>query len=72
LPSAIPAAEARRLVAGCDTATGPGRRDAAVLLVLVRLGLRASEVARLELDDIVWRRGEITIKGKGGHGDVLP
>jgi integrase/recombinase XerD len=72
LPSTIPAAEARRLVAGCDTATGPGRRDAAVLLVLVRLGLRASEVARLELDDIDWRRGEFTIKGKGGHGDVLP
>lgn len=72
LPSAIPAADARRLVAGCDPATGPGTRDAAVLLVLVRLGLRASEVARLELDDIHWRRGEITIKGKGGHGDVLP
>ena len=72
LPSAIPAAQARRLVAGCDTATGRGWRDAAVLLVLVRLGLRASEVARVELEDIDWRRGEITIRGKGGHGDVLP
>jgi integrase/recombinase XerD len=72
LPSAIPAADARGLVAGCDTAAGRGRRDAAVLLVLIRLGLRASEVARLELEDIDWRRGEITIKCKGGHGDVLP
>lgn len=72
LPSALSAADARRLVTGCDTATGPGTRDAAVLLVLVRLGLRASEVARLGLEDIDWRRGEITIKGKGGHGDVLP
>jgi len=72
LPAAIPAAAARGLVAGCDTTAGKGRRDAAVLLVLIRLGLRASEVARLELEDIDWRRGEITIKGKGGHGDVLP
>jgi integrase/recombinase XerD len=72
LPSAIPAAQARRLVACCDTATGRGRRDAAVLLVLVRLGLRAGEVARLELDDIDWRRGEIAIRGKGGRDDVLP
>ncbi len=72
LPSAIPAAEARRLVTSCDTTTGRGRRDAAVLVVLLRLGLRASEVARLELDDIDWRQGEITIKGKGGHDDVLP
>ncbi len=72
LPSAIPAADARRLVAGCDTATGRGCRDVAVLLVLVRLGLRASEVARVELEDIDWRRGEITIRGKGGHDDVLP
>lgn len=72
LPSAIPAGEARRLVAGCDSSMGRGRRDAAVLLVLVRLGLRASEVARLDLDDIDWRRGEVTIKGKGGRDDVLP
>jgi integrase/recombinase XerD len=72
LPSAIPAADARRLVTGCDTATARGRRDAAVLLVLVRLGLRAAEVGRLELEDIDWRRGEITISGKGGRDDVLP
>jgi site-specific recombinase XerD len=72
LPSAIPGDDARGLVASCDTATGRGRRDAAVLLILVRLGLRAAEVARLELEDIDWRRGEMTINGKGGRGDVLP
>ena len=72
LPSAIPPADARRLVDSCDTSTARGRRDAAVLLVLVRLGLRASEVARLDLEDFVWRRGEVTINAKGGHGDVMP
>ena len=74
LPSPVPAHEARKLVAACDTTTGRGRgrRDAAVLLVLMRLGLRAAEVARLELGDFDWRRGEVTIRGKGGRRDVLP
>ncbi len=72
LPSAIPTADARRLVDSCDTSTARGRRDAAVLLVLVRLGLRASEVARLDLEDFDWRRGEVIINAKGGRGDVMP
>lgn len=72
LPAAVPAAQARRLVACCDSSTRRGRRDAAVLTLLVRLGLRASEVSRLGLDDIDWRRGQITVRGKGGRGDVVP
>ena len=72
LPSVLPAGDARRLVSGCDPTTPMGRRDAAVVVVLLRLGLRASEVARLELDDIDWRAGEMTIKGKGGRLDCLP
>ena len=72
LPSAIPPADARRLVDSCDTSTARGRRDAAVLLVLIRLGLRASEVARLDFEDFDWRRGEVMINAKGGHGDVMP
>ena len=72
LPSVLPAGDARRLVTGCDPATARGLRDAAIVLVLLRLGLRASEVARLTLDDIDWRAGEMTIKGKGGRNDRLP
>lgn len=72
LPSAVPAGDARRLVAGCDTASPRGRRDAAIVLVLLRLGLRAGEVARLGLDDIDWRCGEVTIRGKGGRSDQMP
>jgi integrase/recombinase XerD len=41
-------------------------------LVLARLGLRAGEVARLSLDDIDWRAGEIVVHGKGGRQDRLP
>ncbi len=72
LPSVLSAAEARRLVVACDPTNPRGRRDVAILLVLLRLGLRASEVARLELDDIDWRAGEIAIRGKGGRHDRLP
>lgn len=72
LPSVLAAGDARRLVASCDPATTRGCRDAAVVLVLLRLGLRASEVGRLTLDDVDWRAGEMTIKGKGGRLDRLP
>jgi site-specific recombinase XerD len=48
------------------------RRDRAILLLLVRLGLRAVEVARLQLGDLDWRRGELVIRGKGRRDERLP
>ena len=59
-------------MAGCDRRTATGRRDYAILTVLVRLGLRAGEVAALTLDDIDWRVGELVVVGKGGRRDRLP
>jgi integrase len=44
----------------------------AILTLLARLGLRAGEVAALRLDDIDWRLGEITVRGKGNRHDRLP
>jgi site-specific recombinase XerD len=72
LPKALPGDQVAALLACCDRATAVGRRDFAVLTVLSRLGLRAGEVARLRLDDIDWRRGEITVWGKGSRGERLP
>jgi integrase/recombinase XerD len=40
--------------------------------VLIRLGLRTAEVAGLGRDDIDWRRGEITVRGKGNRHERLP
>ncbi len=64
--------EVGRLLETCDPSTPAGRRNRAILLLLVRLGLRAAEVAALELDDIRWRSGEIVVRGKGDVVDRLP
>ena len=43
-----------------------------MLTLLARLGLRAGEVAALSLDDIDWRAGEVTVRGKGSRSERLP
>lgn len=72
LPKALGPAELRRLLGAGDRRTGTGRRDYAILLLLARLGLRAGEVARLGLDDLDWRHGDLTVVGKGNRGERLP
>jgi site-specific recombinase XerD len=72
LPRALEPGQVEAMLDSCDPATATGRRDRAVLLMLSRMGLRAGEVAGLGLDDIGWRRGEITVRGKGGRRDRLP
>lgn len=61
-----------RLVHSCDPGTHTGRRDHAILVVLTRLGLRAGEVAALELGDVDWRQGELIIRGKADRRERLP
>lgn len=68
LPSALEPAEARAVLASCDRRTVEGRRDHLVVLLMLRLGLRACEVAALSLDDIHWTQGELEIRGKGTVG----
>lgn len=71
-PQGLEPPQVQALLASCDRATADGRRDLAMLTLLSRMGLRAGEVAALRLDDIDWRRGEITICGKGNRRDQLP
>jgi integrase/recombinase XerD len=72
LPRGLEPPVVAALLSGCDRRRTVGRRDFAILLLLVRLGLRASEVARIALDDVNWRAGEILVHGKGGRVDLLP
>jgi len=71
LPRALEPGQVEALLASCDHNTAVGRRDLAMLTLLARLGLRAGEVAGLSLDDISWRAGEISVRGKGSRGERL-
>ena len=72
LPRGLDAAVVARLLASCDRRRTVGRRDYAILLLLVRLGLRAGEVAAMQLEDLDWRRGEVLVRGKRDRHDRLP
>ncbi|MGH3260490.1 MAG: tyrosine-type recombinase/integrase, partial [Trebonia sp.] len=72
LPKGVSPADARALLRSCDRRTALGRRDYAVILTLLRLGLRAGEVAALRLEDLDWRAGQFTVHGKGHRVDQLP
>jgi len=72
IPRAISAESVGRLLASINRQTARGRRDYAILLLLARLGLRASEVAFLELEDLNWDRGQIVVRGKRGARAALP
>jgi site-specific recombinase XerD len=72
LPRGLARGEAARLLASCDRGRATGRRDYAILVVLLRLGLRAAEVARLRLEDFDWRAGEVVVHGKGNCEERLP
>jgi site-specific recombinase XerD len=72
VPKFLTAEEVRRLLDGCDRTSATGQRDYAVLMLLARLGLRAGEIVPLDIDDIDWRAGEVTIRGKGLVHERLP
>ncbi len=72
LPKSLSPAQVERVLAHCNRCTAVGRRNHAVLLLLVRLGLRASDVRSLTLENIGWRNGQLTIHGKGRGPEQMP
>jgi len=72
LPKGLAPDQVRCLLASCDDGTRRGCRDIAILTMLVRLGMRSGEVAKLRLDDIDWRVGEIIVRGKANCIERLP
>jgi len=72
LPQGLTGEQVALLQAGCDRGSAVGRRDYAIITLLVRLGLRAGEVAGLQLGDLDWRAGEVTVRGKGRRHERLP
>jgi site-specific recombinase XerD len=73
IPRSITWAEVERVLAGVDRRTAGGRRDYAILLLLVVYGLRGREVAALTLDDIDWKRERLAVpERKAGHSTAFP
>ncbi|MBA3807607.1 MAG: tyrosine-type recombinase/integrase [Solirubrobacterales bacterium] len=72
LPRFLEPDQARALLDSCDQQTVVGRRDLAILTLLLRLGLRAGEVADLCLEDVDWCAGELVVTGKGRRSERLP
>ena len=72
LPKALEPEQVGALLDSCDRGSAVGLRDLAVMTVLARLGLRAGEVAGLDIEDFDWRAGEVTVRGKGGRAEQMP
>jgi len=67
IPRAISEVATEQLLASIDRSTEAGLRDYALIVLFARLGLRVSEVMRLELDDIDWTAGSLSYQGKGNR-----
>lgn len=73
IPRSITWDEVRRMLDTVDPRTVVGRRDYAMLLLLVTYGLRAREVAGLTLDDVDWRHDRLRVpERKAGHSTAYP
>lgn len=73
LPRSISWPEVERVLGAVDRRTAVGKRDYAVLMMLVTYGLRARELAALTLDDIDWKRERLHVpERKADHSTVYP
>jgi integrase/recombinase XerD len=72
-PRFLTRAEIDAVLAAIDRQTPTGRRDYAMVLLLVVYGLRAIEVIRLRLDDLDWHRQLLHIRHrKAGNDTIYP
>ena len=72
IPRAISQDHIQAVLAHCLRDTPIGRRDYAILMLLVHLGLRSGEIVSLTLDSIDWESGSITVSSKGDQRACLP
>lgn len=73
LPRSITWGEVEQMLQKVDRRSAVGKRDYAILLLLVTYGLRAREVGTLKLDDIDWEHDRLHIRRrKAGHSTAYP
>jgi site-specific recombinase XerD len=72
LPRYLVPEDVESVIAACDSSTSRGIRNKAILLLLARLGLRAGDVASLQLEAIDWVQGTFSVMGKSRREAKLP
>jgi site-specific recombinase XerD len=72
LPRYLTTEQVNSLIAAYDGDAPGQHRNRAILLLLVRLGLRAGDVAQLRLTDIEWETGSLRVCGKSRYQVRLP
>lgn len=73
IPSAYSQQEIRQLLACVDRGNPKGKRDYAILLIAIRLGIRATDICKLTFDNLKWESNTIEFKqNKTGDTIVLP
>ncbi|PKG95261.1 integrase [Paraglaciecola sp. MB-3u-78] len=72
IPKYISSNDVEAVIDACDINTDKGLRDRAIILLLARLGLRAGDIVDMQIDDINWAQGTLTVWGKGQKESRLP
>jgi site-specific recombinase XerC len=72
MPRYLSPGNVTRLIAACDGDAVSRRRERAIILLLVRLGLRAGDLAQLRLADIECEAGSLRVTGKSRYQVRLP
>ena len=73
IPRSISWDEVALLLEAVDRRSPNGKRDYAILLLLVTYGLRAREVSKLTIDDVDWKRERLYIlERKAGNSTAYP
>ena len=73
IPRAITWADVQKVFDGVDRRSPIGKRDYAILMLLASYGLRAREIAAMQLDDLDWKQSQLRVPTrKGGHSTLYP
>lgn len=73
IPSAFTSEEIEKILSSIDRSSRTGKRDYAVILLAVKLGIRAGDIRNLQLTDINWCTNEISfVQSKTRIAVTLP
>jgi integrase/recombinase XerD len=72
LPKYLDSGQVAQLIDSCRKNAQMSLRDRAIILLLLRLGLRAGDVTDMRPSDIDWRDATLLVRGKGRRDVRLP